>query len=201
MFYKRLDQLGKKLRNRMFDKRSHYLLNHFTLQVKDHEIARAVEDQNATNFTNYIMPVIYMTAIYALLHLVEFIVLGLAPIKLYSSFTHLFYSLMFFLVKQKSPSGATRVIWLYLLHWCIQVNLTYRDAVPEVFLESDKSSDDNSILTSLVVCHMLNQNSFLVTIFLQPTIVLVSYYYQLVIQARLFRDPYDHTTGGFTPEE
>jgi hypothetical protein len=185
----------------MFDKRSHYLLNHFTLQVKDHEIARAVENQNAANNANIMKPVVYITASYALLHLFEFIVWGLAPIKLYSSFTHVFYALLILLVMQKSPSGATRVIWLYLLHWCIQVNLTYRDAVPEVFLESDKASDDNSILTSLVVCHMLNQNSFLVTIFLQPTIVLFSYHYQLVIQARLFRDPYDHTTGGFTPEE
>jgi hypothetical protein len=81
------------------------------------------------------------------------------------------------------------------------VNLTYRDAVPDIFLEEDKASDDNSIFNSLIVCHLVNQNSFRSTLILQPTVVMVTYYYQLLIRASLFRDPYDHTSNGLTPEQ
>jgi hypothetical protein len=177
------------------------LLNNLTLKVKDIEIARAVKDQNATNFKTTMMPVVYMSAIYALLHFCEFVVWGLPPIKLFSSFSYLFYALLFLIIRRKFPYMATRVIWFFLLHWGIQVNLTYRDAVPDMFKEHDKSSDDNSIMNSLVICHLLNHNSFLTTVILQPTLVLIPYYYQLVIRASLFRDPYDHTSSGLTPDQ
>jgi hypothetical protein len=42
--------------------------------------------------------------------------------------------------------------------------------------EPDPKSDEDTILTTLFICHCINYNSFLTTVLLQPAIILTSYY-------------------------
>ena len=78
-----------------------------------------------------------------------------------------------------------------MLFWCVVTNLSFRDQLPEALSEKDKSADENSILVTLIMCHILNYTSFLATVLLQPAIILVSYYFQLQKQGELYHDPYN----------
>jgi hypothetical protein len=108
-----------RLNNVLFDSGSHNLLNNFTLEVKDDEIARAVKEQNASNFRAAYNPLLIISACYAVWRVFDYVVFGLTPIKLFSSFVYLFYTLLILIIRQKYPYTATRVIWLFILHWGI----------------------------------------------------------------------------------
>jgi hypothetical protein len=57
-------------------------------------------------------------------------------------------------------------------------------------LEPNRNSDENTILTTLIICHCINYNSFLLSLLVNPPLVLISYYFQLVREADLWSDPY-----------
>jgi len=62
---------------------------------------------------------------------------------------------------------------------CVSVNLSYRDLVPEFMINEDKKTEEFKIMLALLLSHCLNYNTFLTTLVVQPTIVLVSAYIML----------------------
>jgi hypothetical protein len=72
----------------------------------------------------------------------------------------------------------------------MKTNLSARDQLPIWMTSNDKTNDFDNILTSLVVCHCINYNTMMSTLFIQIPIFLVSYYTQLIEQQNQWYDPF-----------
>lgn len=171
-----------KLRALCLDKHSHFAMNRFTLSVYDAKISKMVKQQNTKNFRALTTPAMALSALFALSKLIDFVTSDEQGVnKLIFGFSHFVTVLLWWLVDKKHPYQAPKMIFPYMLFWCVTTNLSFRDSWPEVFHEKDKSSDENSILVTLIMCHICNYTSFLTTLLLQPTIIVVGYYYQVQI--------------------
>ena len=57
--------------------------------------------------------------------------------------------------------------------------------------ETDRKSDDPKIMVTIVLFHCINYNTFLVTLFIQPFIIIVSAFMFYSAQVKIYRDPYN----------
>lgn len=63
----------------------------------------------------------------------------------------------------------------------MMVNLSYRDQVPDFMIETDRRTDEQTIIFLLLNFHTMNYNRFLATAVLLPLMVLPAFYAQIQI--------------------
>lgn len=182
----------KRLNYKLFySKESSFILNHATLQIKDAEISKKFADaqcQNLHRLYNQCLGAILLNLLArTILYFTED---NAPPIRILSAVSTLIFVIGWGLLKCRKTPQAPRFVWVYLLSYCVFTNLSYRDQLPWWLAESDKKADEDSILVNLLVAHTLNYDTFLVTVLLQPSIVLLSYLGQLLVQVELWTDPY-----------
>lgn len=78
-----------------------------------------------------------------------------------------------------------KIMYLYVLIWVVFTNLSFRDYLPQWMCTDDKKSDEDSILVTLVIFHVLNYNSYLSTLLFLPASILVGYYLQMLKQVEI----------------
>lgn len=72
---------------------------------------------------------------------------------------------------------APKIMYLYALIWVLVTNLSMRDWLFDWMLENDKKADEDSILNTIIIVHVLNYNSFLQTVCLFPPLFIAGYYF------------------------
>ncbi len=101
------------------------------------------------------------------------------PVRLISSFISLGFMAIWGVLrkwKKTHDKAPGLIVFLYSLVWCMITNFSFRNQMPPLMHEPDPKSDEDTILTTLFICHCINYNSFLTTVLLQPAIILTSYY-------------------------
>lgn len=186
-----MEKLSKVYKRLFYSERSYFLMNHYTLRIKDIEIRRHYNEALASNFNQLFKSTLTINIIYAILRVVLFIIYPSPSYAgLFGTSIHLIFVSIWGIIKWRKPLYAPPVVFFYALAWCIFTNLSWRDQLPWFLLESDRTMDENSIFVTLLITHSLNYNNFLTSLFLMPPIILCSYYSQLVAQVQLYTDPY-----------
>jgi len=135
----------------------------------------------AIHFNKIYRPLISVALLYFTRHVIDII---LNPEKtmydLITSILILIVLITWRIVNFKSPIHAPKMVIIYGLMHCILTNLAVRDQLPYWMSTNDKNTVNDSIFTTLVVCHCGNYNTMMVTFFIQCPIFLISYYCQLL---------------------
>ena len=87
---------------------------------------------------------------------------------------------MWAVLRRWRPKHALITPYLYLLVHCILTNLSFRDWLPEVMIETNKRADELKILTILICIHATNYNPFLRSLCINTTIIVISACFQFL---------------------
>jgi len=120
----------------------------------------------------------------------HFIVGDSPPIRVISAASNVVIVIAWLILKRLTQSAALWIPFVFLLYNCVMINLSFRDWLPEVMLENEKTSDETKIFILMFITNVLNYNLFIVTVLVQPIIIIVSCYFQYTWQVDLWTDPY-----------
>ena len=108
---------------RIYNKKTNYLLNYLTLQIKDKEIAKQYDQANADHFNRLFVP----TAIVALLYFIRHVILKLTSdidyTELMSATLNITLVLLWGFLKWKFPLQSPKIVVIYGLCLLTYVNL------------------------------------------------------------------------------
>ena len=186
--------LGQRLQsvyNRLFlKKQTNFLLDSLTLRVKDKEIQDHYNMMRATEFNKYCYPILILATLYLIVILITFSMGENPPVRVIYAVINFSHPILWMILRKWSLRHAMIIPYIYLLTHCILTNLSFRDWLPEVMIENDKSYDEAKIIILLIITHTVNYNSFLVSLVVPTTILFISYCLQLLIQLDIYSDPY-----------
>lgn len=148
----------------------------------------------AAHFNKIFKPLLIIASLYFARHVIDKI---LNPEKsIYNLITAVLVLLILItwrIVNWRSPIHAPKMVLVYGLTHCIFTNLAVREQLPIWLNTDDKNTLNDTIFTTLVVCHCMNYNTMIVTFFIQGPIFLISYYFQLLQQQDIWFDPFEGT--------
>lgn len=170
-----------------FSKKSHRILNSFTLQIQDKVIAAEYRKTCAENFDSLFNNSCVILLLYSLLRLGSLDWSNPNTASIFGTACHYPpFILWFFMRRCRLKLHAPRVMWLYALIWVAVTNLSMRDVVlPAWTTTEDKKADEDSIMVTLVIFHTLNYTSYLETVIFLPACILTGYYLQMVSQVEI----------------
>lgn len=143
-----------------------------------------------SEFNKYCYPLLGVSIVYLVVKLFTYFLEDEPPVRLVSAFINLTLSLAWVALKKWSPRRAILIPYVYLLVHCILTILSFRDMLPEILIEKDKTADETKIPVLLIITHTINYNPFLVSLLVPTTIILVSSYLQYIEQVKIYRNPY-----------
>jgi uncharacterized membrane protein YhhN len=114
-----------------------------TLRVADEEIAKDYIKMRAKQFNKHLWPIFVISSLYFVIRLVQYFTDQETPtVRVFSALFNVAICLIWFLFARFAPLRAPIVCYIWLLAQCVLTNLSLRDLMPEVMLESEKSSDE-----------------------------------------------------------
>ena len=166
-------------------------LNWITLKVADEEIADEYIKMRAKQFNKHCLPITLISSFYLLARLVQYFTDSDTPtVRIISAGINLAFCGLWIVMRRFAPTKVPIVAYLWLLNACIITNLSLRDLLPEVMLESEKSADEIKIFVSMILAHSTNYNQYMTVLVLHSLIILVACYFQYVCMADIWTDPY-----------
>ena len=124
------------------------------------------------------MPLLVISAIYFGFRVIFYFTNQEAPpVRVLSAAVNLFYCFLWLIFLKFMPTKTPMVNYIWLLHRVVFTNLSMRDMLPEVLLETEKNADEIAIVSSLIFSHSINYNEFIVVLIVNPLIVVISYYF------------------------
>jgi len=171
-------------------KQTNFLLDSLTLRVKDKEIQDHYNMMRATEFNKYCYPILILATLYLIVILITFAMGENPPVRVIYAVINFSHPVLWMILRKWSLRHAMIIPYIYFLTHCILTNLSFRDWLPEVMIENDKLYDEAKIIILLIITHTVNYNSFIVSLVVPTTIILVSYSLQLLIQLDIYSDPY-----------
>jgi len=162
--------------NRLFlKKQTNFLLDSLTLRVKDKEIQDYYNMMRATEFNKYCYPILVVAIMYLIYGAFTFLRHDdVPPVRLISAGINVVLAIMWVFLKKFSPKHAMIMPYIYLLVHCILTNLSFRDWLPQVMIETNKRADEQKILVLLVFSHSTNYNPFIRSLCVNTTIIVIS---------------------------
>ena len=111
-------------------------------------------------------------------------------IRIVSAGINVIFCMIWIVLNRFYFTKASIMSYLWLLYSCILTNLSLRDLMPEVMLESEKSSDEIKIFVAMIFSHSVNYNKYTTVLILYPLTVIVACYFQYLRMADIWTDPY-----------
>ena len=109
-----------------YQKRSHYALNHFTLQIKDPEIRMKFRAAQVNNFDKLFWSSIGFTALYFLFRIVEYIMIRNLVLITYTGI-HLIMLIVWAFTRKYKRSFTTRLVFIFSFFELLLTQLSWRD--------------------------------------------------------------------------
>lgn len=182
-----------------YDKRSHYLLNRYTLQIRDPEIEQELVRRRLERFESLKVPaILFFASGFFGFGILDFLnktenLKALCYLLPYS------ISLVYWFVCSKlKPSWAPYYSYLVMLLLMLAVTLGFWDLLPSWLKVSRPDMEDDAVYFYLFYFSVFNYTSFFETLLVVPALFSVSYYFLLIKQVELLKfDPYsgEETAG------
>ena len=175
-----------------YRKESYYILNHITLSISDPQIVKSFDEALLQNFNKLFKPASIACFIYLLVRIFNYVTTeNTAPIRVITTAIRLSFFVPWALIRcTRYRKHAPKIAFVYVVFWLMMVNLSYRDQVPDFMIETDRRTDETTIIFVLLTFHTMNYNRFLATAVLLPLIVLPAFYAQIQIEVTMWNDPY-----------
>jgi len=148
---------------RIYNKKTNYLLNYLTLQIKDKEIAKQYDQANADHFNRLFPPTFVVKLLYFIHHVILKLTTDIDYTELVSATFMITIMLFWALIKWKFPLHTPKLNMIYSLSMLIYVNLQYRDQLPGFMSSDDLLQTEDKIFSTMVVSYSFNYNSYLTT--------------------------------------
>ena len=161
------------------------------MQVADQEIADEYTKMRAKQYNKHWLPITLISSFYLLIILVQYFTDRETPtIRIISSGINMAFCGLWIVMRRFAPTKVPIVAYLWLLNACILTNLSLRDLLPEVMLESEKLQDESKIFVSMILAHCTNYNKYMTVLVLHTLVILVATYFQYSCMADIWTDPY-----------
>jgi hypothetical protein len=166
------------------------LLDSLTLRVKDKEIQDHYNMMRVAEFNKYCYPILILATLYLIVKIFTFAKGDDPPVRVIFAFINFAHPILWIVLRKWRPRHAMIMPYIYLLTHCILTNLSFRDWLPEVMIEPDKSNDDGKVVIMLILTHTVNYNPFTVSLLVPTTIIAIAFTFQLLAQVNMYSDPY-----------
>ena len=128
----------KQIRQIFYNDSSHGIMNLLTLQIKDKEIERKLDESRSENLTRAFWPVVFLTLGMFCYYLINFFNGAYStPALLIGSAIHLSLVLLWWIMRKRFNSWTPKLTTLFLLIQCIMTDLSFHNMLPENLIESD----------------------------------------------------------------
>ena len=137
----------------LFRESSHSILNLLTLQIKDKEIERKLDESRSENFKRAFWPVLIFTIGIFIYYLVNFLNgKNTTPSILIGTSIHLSLLFLWFIMRKRFKNWTPKITTLFLAIQCVMADLSLYNKLPDFLIESDSGglSATTKILISFI---------------------------------------------------
>lgn len=172
-----------------FSQKSHYLLNHFTLTIKDPLLNKQAAMGRARRLTYFLKPIPILCIFNVLIRSLIYVYTEPKDLGyLLAGLIEIFLVIGMIVMSRYSVLHAPKLMFIYTLVVSLVTNLSCRDMLPEG-LNQNKYTVEYDLFICVQVCNLINCNSFSSTLLVWTPMVLLSYLAQLFASVDQWLDP------------
>lgn len=172
-------KICERLRKMAYTRNSHYLLNNYTLDIRDPEIRRNFEQIKINRFNSLFLPV----TILCVLCLCVSALAKLTQPQIQHHFMYwqgegVFFCFLWWLLRKFKPGWAPILLVFYFLVDHVLYTLAFLKLATWYIPEEDLRLYATRLIYNIFILMLLNYNSFKLSIVLFPTIFMVPQYFE-----------------------